>query len=104
MAARQDVKATRQRRRSSTDEDAGLREDIRFLGRLLGDTIREQAGAEVFDLVEAIRRTAIHYRREHDPPSLKQLEKTIGRLGRPTRRWSSAPSATSTTWRTPPKI
>jgi len=75
------VKRTRQRRRSSADEDAGLREDIRFLGRLLGDTIREQAGAEVFDLVESIRRTAIHYRKEHDPPSLKQLERTIGRLG-----------------------
>jgi phosphoenolpyruvate carboxylase len=74
------VKPTRQRKRSS-DEDAELREDIRFLGRLLGDTIREQAGAEVFDLVEAIRRTAIHYRKEHDPPSLKQLERTIGRLG-----------------------
>jgi phosphoenolpyruvate carboxylase len=75
------VKPTPQRRRSKADEDAELREDIRFLGRLLGDTIREQAGADVFDLVEAIRRTAIHYRKEHDPPSLKKLERTIGRLG-----------------------
>src|SRR5205085_8043287 len=62
------------------DGDDALREDIRFLGRLLGDTIREQAGAEVFDLVERIRRTAIHYRREHDLPSRKQLEKIIGAL------------------------
>ena len=50
------------RGRSHGDADADLREDIRFLGRLLGDTIREQAGAEVFDLVESIRRTAIRYR------------------------------------------
>jgi len=62
------------------DGDADLREDIRFLGRLLGDTIREQAGTEVFDLVETIRRTAIHYRKEHDLPSLTRLERTIGGL------------------------
>ena len=68
------------KRSRSAGADADLREDIRFLGRLLGDTIREQAGTEVFDLVEAIRRTAIHYRKEHDPPSLKHLERTIGRL------------------------
>jgi len=63
------------------EKDGEPREDIRFLGRLLGDTIREQAGAEVFDLVETIRRTAVHYRKEHDLPSLKHLERTIGRLG-----------------------
>ena len=71
------AKPSRRRR----DDDADLREDIRFLGRLLGDTIREQAGTEVFDLVESIRRTAIHYRREHDLPSLRHLDRTIGRLG-----------------------
>ena len=69
------------RKLKNKDSDAALREDIRFLGRLLGDTIREQAGSDVFDLVESIRRTAIHYRKEQDPPSLKQLERTIGRLG-----------------------
>ena len=63
------------------DPGAELREDIRLLGRLLGDTIREQVGAEVFDLVESIRRTAIRYRKDHDAPSLKHLDRTIGRLG-----------------------
>ena len=37
------------------DKDSPLREDIRMLGRLLGDTIRDQEGADVFDLVERIR-------------------------------------------------
>ena len=69
------------RKLKNKDSDGALREDIRFLGRLLGDTIREQAGSDVFDLVESIRRTAIHYRKEQDPPSLKKLERTIGRLG-----------------------
>jgi len=73
--------AARPKRRRSTDGDAGLREDIRFLGRLLGDTIREQAGTDVFDLVESIRRTAIRYRKDHDGASLEHLERTIGRLG-----------------------
>jgi phosphoenolpyruvate carboxylase len=77
------TKTTRERSRRRPrpgDADADLREDIRFLGRLLGDTIREQAGSEVFELVESIRRTAIRYRKDHDAPSLKQLERTIGRL------------------------
>jgi phosphoenolpyruvate carboxylase len=73
--------AARPKRPRHPDGDADLREDIRFLGRLLGDTIREQAGTEVFDLVESIRRTAIRYRKDHDGPSLKHLERTIGRLG-----------------------
>ena len=34
------------------DKDSPLREDIRMLGRLLGDTIRHQEGADVFDLVD----------------------------------------------------
>jgi phosphoenolpyruvate carboxylase len=75
------VAANRKRRRGTSDGDVDLREDIRFLGRLLGDTIREQAGEEVFDLVESIRRTAIRYRKDHDGPSLEHLERTIGRLG-----------------------
>ncbi|MEA2697634.1 MAG: phosphoenolpyruvate carboxylase [Myxococcales bacterium] len=62
------------------DTDLALREDIRFLGRLLGDTIREQAGERIFTIVENIRRTAVTYRREHDPRSLRTVEKTIAAL------------------------
>ena len=69
------------RRRRNGDQALG--EDIRFLGRILGDTIREQAGQGTFDLVERIRRTAIRYRREHDAASLQTLEKTIRGLARP---------------------
>ncbi|HET6280245.1 MAG TPA: phosphoenolpyruvate carboxylase [Polyangia bacterium] len=65
---------------AKTEKDLALREDIRFLGRLLGDTIREQAGDRVFELVEKIRRNAVHYRRAHDPPSLRELDRTIASL------------------------
>lgn len=43
--------------------DEALEEDIRLLGRLLGDLIAEQAGPEIFTLVESLRREAVHGRR-----------------------------------------
>jgi phosphoenolpyruvate carboxylase len=38
---------------AALEADARLREDIRLLGRILGDTVRDQEGADVFDLVDA---------------------------------------------------
>jgi phosphoenolpyruvate carboxylase len=35
----------------AVDKDAPLKEDIRLLGRLLGDVLRDQEGEAVFDLV-----------------------------------------------------
>ena len=43
--------------------DEALDRDIRLLGRLLGDLIAEQAGTDVFRLVETIRREAVNQRR-----------------------------------------
>ena len=40
------------------DKDLPLRDDIRLLGRILGDTVREQEGEAVFDVVERIRQTS----------------------------------------------
>ena len=39
----------------TNDKDLPLREDTRLLGRLLGDTVREQEGDDVFAAVERIR-------------------------------------------------
>ena len=39
----------------ATDKESPLREDIRLLGRILGDTLREQEGEAIFDLIERIR-------------------------------------------------
>jgi phosphoenolpyruvate carboxylase len=57
-----------------------MRQNIRLLGRILGDTIREHAGASTFALVEGIRRTAFQYRHGHDRGSLGRLERTIAAL------------------------
>ncbi|MBV8927566.1 MAG: phosphoenolpyruvate carboxylase [Mycobacteriaceae bacterium] len=40
-----------------------MREDIRLLGAILGETVREQNGEDVFDLVERARREAFRVRR-----------------------------------------
>ncbi len=55
-------------------EDARLRTDIRLLGRILGDTVRDQEGAEVFDLVERIRQTSIRFHRDEDRLARRELE------------------------------
>src|SRR5258706_12831597 len=55
-------------------EDARLRTDIRLLGRILGDTVRDQEGADVFDLVERIRQTSIRFHRDED----KQARRVTG--------------------------
>jgi phosphoenolpyruvate carboxylase len=48
------------------DKDLPLREDIRLLGRLLGENLREQEGERAFNLVEHIRQTAVRFRRDGD--------------------------------------
>src|ERR1700724_1997983 len=56
------------------EEDARLREEIRLLGRILGDTVRDQEGADVFDLVERIRQTSIRFHRDEDRVARRELE------------------------------
>src|SRR6201985_3258252 len=55
-------------------EDARLRTDIRLLGRILGDTVRDQEGADAFDLVERIRQTSIRFHRDEDRVARRDLE------------------------------
>jgi phosphoenolpyruvate carboxylase len=59
---------------AALEADARLREDIRLLGRILGDTVRDQEGADVFDLVERIRTTSIRFHRDDDKPARRELE------------------------------
>ena len=48
---------------SAADKDLPLKDDTRLLGRVLGDVLRDETGADGFDRVEAIRRTAVRFRR-----------------------------------------
>src|SRR5262245_2611443 len=62
------------------DPDARLRDDIRLLGRILGDTVRQHEGEATFATVESIRQTSIRFHREEDETARKELEATLGGL------------------------
>ena len=56
-------------------------DDIRLLGQLLGDTVREQAGAAAFDAVESIRRYSVAFERTADDETGRDLDALISSLG-----------------------
>ena len=62
------------------DKDAPLRNDIRLLGRLLGDTVREQNGEETFKIVEMIRQTSVRFHRDNDEPAKHELQDLLNQL------------------------
>jgi phosphoenolpyruvate carboxylase len=74
MPSDTDLRSNRADEAQATEEDARLRTDIRLLGRILGDTVRDQEGADVFDLVERIRQTSIRFHRDDDRPARRELE------------------------------
>ncbi len=55
-------------------KDEPLLRDIRLLGQILGDTIREQEGPALFDLVEQIRRLSVAFRRNADAGAGHELD------------------------------
>ncbi|MCS0808228.1 phosphoenolpyruvate carboxylase [Massilia agilis] len=67
---------------AGADKDAPLKEDIRLLGRLLGDVLRDQEGDAVFDVVETIRQTAVRFRRDDDPRAGEELTALLHKLTR----------------------
>ncbi len=65
---------------AEAEKDAPLRADIRLLGRLLGDTVREQEGAEVYAIVERIRQASIRFHRDNEIGARRELEATLDSL------------------------
>jgi len=74
MSSETEPPSSRAEEASALEEDTRLRNDIRLLGRILGDTVRDQEGADVFDLVERIRQTSIRFHRDNDKPARRELE------------------------------
>src|SRR5512142_766903 len=62
------------------DPDAPLRADVRLLGQLLGDVIREREGAEVFERVELVRALAKSARAGHAADFETLREQVLDRL------------------------
>ena len=48
------------------ENERPLVEDIRLLGRILGDVIRDQDGTDAFELIEQIRKLSVAFRRHAD--------------------------------------
>ncbi|MDM0114278.1 phosphoenolpyruvate carboxylase [Variovorax sp. J22R133] len=72
--------ASPKRRKNADHDDQPLIEDIRLLGRILGNVIREQEGEATFELVEKIRTLSVSFRRDEDHSAdraLKNLLKTL---------------------------
>jgi phosphoenolpyruvate carboxylase len=56
------------------------RDDIRLLGRLLGATIADCEGSQVFDRIEAIRQWAVRFRRDGDVEASRAMTQALKRL------------------------
>ncbi len=71
-------------RRTLADDAAAknkpLVDDIRLLGRILGDVIREQEGQAAFDLVERIRKLSVAYRLKSDKQAGRALDRLLKNL------------------------
>jgi len=64
------------------DKDLPLRNDIRLLGRILGETLRDQEGEAIFEIVERVRRSSIRFHRDADEAARQELEGSLNRLSR----------------------
>ena len=62
-------------------KEAPLRRDVRSLGRLLGEVLKEQVGDSLFSTVEELRVLLIEHRELHTQPgdNLQDVQRLIGR-------------------------
>ena len=70
----------RSRAAAVPDKDQPLVDDIRLLGRILGDVIREQEGKSAFELIEQIRQLSVAFRRHDDRKADQELKKLLKKL------------------------
>ena len=87
-----------------SSKDLPLRDDVRLLGRILGDTLREQEGEASFELIENVRRAGSLPSQDQDDRDRVQLERILDALSPATDVWSwCAPSAISPSCPTSPR-
>ena len=72
--------ATRRRASDAAEKNRPLVEDIRLLGRILGDVIREQEGKEAFELIEHVRKLSVAYRLKSDAQAGRALDRLLKNL------------------------
>ncbi|MBT9455474.1 MAG: phosphoenolpyruvate carboxylase [Burkholderiaceae bacterium] len=84
QAAKSSTTPSKTRSRSAqadaAEKNKPLVDDIRLLGRILGEVIREQEGREAYELVEQIRQLSVAYRLKQDAPAGKALDRLLKNL------------------------
>jgi phosphoenolpyruvate carboxylase len=65
---------------TADDKNAALIDDIRLLGRILGDVIREQEGRDAYELIERVRRLSVAYRLKRDTDAGRTLDRLLKSL------------------------
>ena len=64
----------------AAEKNRPLVEDIRLLGRILGDVIREQEGRDAYELIERIRQLSVAYRLKRDAHAGRALDRLLKHL------------------------
>lgn len=64
----------------AAEKNRPLVEDIRLLGRILGDVIREQEGKDAFELIERVRKLSVAYRLKSDAQAGRALDRLLKNL------------------------
>src|ERR671928_2083327 len=64
----------------AAEKNRPLVEDIRLLGRILGDVIREQEGRAEYELVERVRQLSVAYRLKRDAQAGRALDRLLKNL------------------------
>ena len=77
QATTRKTRATKSDDERSVDRNRPLVDDIRLLGRILGDVIREQEGSAAFERVERIRQLAVAYRLKRDKSAGRALDRLL---------------------------
>jgi len=67
-------------REDAAEKNRPLVEDIRLLGRILGEVIREQEGKDAYELVEKVRQLSVAYRLKRDEGAGKALDRLLKNL------------------------
>ena len=61
----------------SKNTELPLTEDIRLLGKILGDIVREQEGETVYGLIEQIRKLSVSFHRDFNQSANQELTKLL---------------------------
>jgi phosphoenolpyruvate carboxylase len=80
MASAQALASRRSATSDAAQKNKPLVDDIRLLGRILGDVIREQEGKAAFELVERVRQLSVAYRLKSDAQAGRALDRLLKNL------------------------